>query len=83
MDDGGYDAGVFPPSFLFGTATSATQIEGHCGTSDWDAFAREPGRIKHGDTPEVACDSWHRWREDVALQKSLGLGGYRLGVLRG
>ena len=54
--------GVFPASFLFGTATSATQIEGHCSTSDWSAFARQPGRIQHGDTPDVACDSWHRWR---------------------
>jgi beta-glucosidase len=71
---------VFPPSFLFGTATSATQIEGHCDTSDWHAFAKQPGRIKHGDTPDVACDSWHRWRDDVALQKSLAMGAYRLGV---
>ncbi len=71
---------MFPPSFLFGTATSATQIEGHCPTSDWARFAREPGRIKHGDTPDVACDSWHRWRDDVALQKSLGMQAYRLGL---
>jgi beta-glucosidase len=75
-----YRGGVFPPSFLFGTATSATQIEGHCDTSDWHAFAKQPGRIKHGDTPDVACDSWHRWRDDVALQKSLAMGAYRLGV---
>jgi beta-glucosidase len=69
-----------PASLLLGTATSATQIEGHCPTSDWAAFAREAGRIKHGDTPEVACDAWHRWREDVALQKSLGMQCYRLGI---
>jgi beta-glucosidase len=71
---------VFPSDFLFGTATSATQIEGGCTTSDWWAFARQPKRIKHGDTPDVACDSWRRWREDVALQRELGLGAYRLGV---
>ena len=71
---------MFPPSFLFGTATSATQIEGHCATSDWYAFAREPGRIKNGDRPDVACDSWHRWREDVAMQRSIGMGAYRLSV---
>ena len=65
---------------MFGTATSATQIEGGCRSSDWHAFARQPGRIKHGDTPDVACDSWSRWREDVALQKSLGMQGYRLGL---
>jgi beta-glucosidase len=71
---------TFPASFLFGTATSATQIEGGCTTSDWYAFAKQPGRIKKGDTPDVACDSWRRWREDVALQKGLGLNAYRLGV---
>jgi len=70
----------FPPSFLFGTATAATQIEGHCTTSDWYAFAKQPGRVKHGDTPAVACDSWNRWREDVALQRTLGMGAYRLGI---
>jgi beta-glucosidase len=71
---------AFPASFLFGTATSATQIEGGCTTSDWYAFAREPGRIKGGDVPDVACDSWRRWREDVALQRELGMGTYRLGL---
>jgi beta-glucosidase len=73
-------ARTFPPSFLFGTATSATQIEGRCETSDWARFAREKGRVKHGDTPEVACDSWRRWREDVALQRELGMGAYRLSI---
>jgi beta-glucosidase len=71
---------AFPASFLFGTATSATQIEGHCFTSDWSAFAAQPGRIKNGDRPDIACDSWHRWRTDLALQKSLGMGAYRFGV---
>jgi beta-glucosidase len=71
---------TFPASFLFGTATSATQIEGGCTTSDWAAFAERPGRIKHGDTPAVACDSWKRWPEDVALQKSLGMGAYRMSI---
>jgi beta-glucosidase len=73
-------AGTFPASFLFGTATSATQVEGHCFTSDWSAFAAEPGRVKHGDRPDVACDSWHRWRDDIALQRSLGMGAYRLSI---
>jgi beta-glucosidase len=70
----------FPDRFLFGAATSATQIEGHCPTSDWSVFARQPGRIKHDDRPDVACDSWRRWREDVALLKDLGLGAYRLSI---
>jgi beta-glucosidase len=69
-----------PHTLLLGTATSATQIEGHCSSSDWSRFAKQPGRIKHGDTPDVACDSWNRWREDVALQKELGMQAYRFGL---
>jgi beta-glucosidase len=71
---------ALPPTLLLGTATSATQIEGHCETSDWAAFAKQPGRIRNGDTPALACDSWRRWREDVALQKQLGMQTYRLGL---
>jgi beta-glucosidase len=71
---------VFPASFLFGTATSATQIEGGCTTSDWFEFARQPGRVKGGDRPDVACDAWRRWEGDVALQKSLGLGAHRMSI---
>jgi beta-glucosidase len=70
----------FPSSFLFGTATSATQIEGGCTTSDWYSFAKEPGRIEGGGGPETACDSWHRWREDIALQASLGMNAYRFSI---
>ena len=70
----------FPASFRFGTATAATQIEGGCTTSDWYAFARQPGRVKNGDRPDVACDAWHRWRDDLALQRSLGLGAYRMSI---
>src|SRR3974390_1501582 len=70
----------FPPSFLFGTATSATQIEGGCTTSDWYAFARLPGAIKHGDRPDAACDSWRRWRDDIALQVPLGMRAYRMSI---
>ncbi len=71
---------AFPGSFLFGTATSATQIEGGCTTSDWFVFARQPGRIRGGDRPDTACDAWHRWESDVALQRSLGLGAHRMSV---
>ena len=72
----------FPPGFLWGTATAAAQIEGAAhedGKEDsiWDAFAREPGAIAHGDTPEVASDHYHRMPEDVALMKELGLSAYR------
>jgi beta-glucosidase len=71
---------AFPASFLFGTASSATQIEGGCTTSDWFAFARQPGRVKNGDRPDVACDAWRLWEQDVALQRSLGFGAHRLSI---
>jgi beta-glucosidase len=71
---------AFPPSFLFGTATSATQIEGHCTTSDWHDFATQPGRVRNGDTPDVACDGWNRWRDDLALQVALGMNAYRFSI---
>jgi beta-glucosidase len=72
----------FPPGFLWGSATAAAQIEGAAhedGKEDsiWDAFARVPGAIAGGDTPEVAVDHYHRMPQDVALMKQLGLGAYR------
>jgi len=70
---------AFPSGFRFGTATSATQVEGHCTTTDWHAFAKK-GLVKNRDTPDVACDSWNRWREDVALQRGLGLNAARLSI---
>ncbi len=69
-----------PDGFLFGTATSATQIEGGCTTIDWWEFSHEEGRIAHGDVPDVACDHWNRWREDIELQTRLGMNGYRLSI---
>jgi beta-glucosidase len=70
---------TFPASFLFGTGTSATQVEGRCTTTDWYDFARA-GRVKNGDSLDVACDSWNRWREDVDVQRRLGLNAARLSV---
>jgi beta-glucosidase len=75
----------FPEGFLWGTATAAYQIEGAVkedgrGLSVWDAFCAEPGRIKNGDTGEVACDHYHRWPEDVALMADLGVNAYRFSV---
>jgi beta-glucosidase len=72
----------FPPGFLWGSATAAAQIEGAAhedGKEDsiWDAFARVPGAVANGDTPEVAVDHYHRMPEDVALMKRLGLQSYR------
>jgi beta-glucosidase len=73
----------FPPGFLFGVATAAIQIEGASdkrGPSIWDAFAREPGRVANGDTPDVACDHYHRWEEDLDLMRSLGVDAYRFSI---
>ena len=72
----------FPRGFLFGAATAAYQVEGAAaadgkGLSVWDAFARRRGRIRRGETGDEACDHYRRYREDVAIMRSLGLGAYR------
>jgi beta-glucosidase len=76
---------AFPPGFLWGAATSAYQIEGAAredgkGESIWDRFVREPGRIRGGDTGDVATDHYHRFAADVALMAELGIGAYRFSV---
>ena len=73
---------AFPPSFLFGAATAAYQIEGAAhedGRTDsiWDAFCRVPGAVVGADNGDVACDHYHRYRDDVALMADLGLQTYR------
>ncbi|MBN6191060.1 beta-glucosidase [Aneurinibacillus sp. BA2021] len=73
---------AFPSDFLFGAATAAYQIEGAAfedgrTASIWDAFAREPGAVVGGDNGDVACDHYHRYPQDVALMKDLGLQTYR------
>ncbi|AKQ63418.1 Beta-glucosidase [Myxococcus hansupus] len=75
----------FPNDFLWGVATSAFQIEGatHAdgrGESIWDRFAATPGKISDGSDGKVACDHYHRWREDVALMRWLGVKSYRFSV---
>ncbi|WP_412027657.1 GH1 family beta-glucosidase [Deinococcus yunweiensis] len=75
----------FPSGFVWGAATASYQIEGAVheggrGVSIWDTFAHTPGRIRGGDTGDRACDHCHRFREDVALMKGLGLGAYRFSV---
>ena len=73
---------TFPPGFLFGTATAAYQIEGAAfedgrKASIWDEFARVPGAVINAHNGDVACDHYHRYRDDVALMKSMGLQTYR------
>jgi beta-glucosidase len=76
---------AFPPGFLWGVATAAYQIEGAPaedgkGPSVWDTFSHQPGRTAHGDTGDIACDSYHRVDEDVALLAGLSASAYRFSV---
>lgn len=75
----------FPKNFFWGTATAAYQIEGAWqedgkGESIWDRFTHTPGTIKNGDTGDIACDSYHRWREDIALMRAMNLNSYRFSI---
>lgn len=75
----------FPKDFVWGASTASYQIEGgHAddgrGLSIWDAFTAEPGRVKNGDTGNVACNHYHRYAEDVALMKAANFGAYRFSV---
>ena len=68
-----------------GRATASYQIEGAAaedgkGPSVWDMFCRKDGAIWEGQTGEVACDHYHRYREDVALMRKIGLRGYRMSI---
>jgi beta-glucosidase len=74
----------FPPGFLWGSATASYQVEGAYnisrGLSIWDTFSHTPGKTRDGDTGDVADDHYHRYEEDIALMKSLGLKNYRLSI---
>jgi beta-glucosidase len=78
-------AKAFPHGFVWGFAASAYQIEGAAdedgrGISIWDTFARQPGAIADGDTGDVACDHYHRFREDIGLMAQIGAKAYRFSV---
>jgi beta-glucosidase len=75
----------FPKGFYWGTATSSYQIEGAWnedgkGPSIWDTYAHTPGKIKNDDTGDVANDHYHRYKEDVALMRSIGANAYRFSI---
>jgi beta-glucosidase len=83
-----FDTGTeisFPKGFFWGTATASYQIEGAWnedgkGESIWDRFTHTPDKIKNGDTGDVACDSYHRWREDIDLMRAMNLNSYRFSI---
>ncbi|BBN12109.1 protein MpGH1.5 [Marchantia polymorpha subsp. ruderalis] len=75
----------FPQEFVFGCATSAYQIEGGAftdgkGNSSWDYTAHQPGAILTGENGDVACDSYHKYEEDVCLLANLGVDAYRFSI---
>ncbi|MFK8909292.1 GH1 family beta-glucosidase [Streptomyces sp. YS-3] len=79
------DLAALPEDFAWGVATSAYQIEGAVAEdgrapSIWDTFSHTPGRTDGGDHGDTACDHYHRWREDIALMKELGVTSYRFSL---
>jgi beta-glucosidase len=76
---------TFPKGFIWGTASASYQIEGAWnengkGESIWDRFSHTPGKIRNGDTGDIACDFYHRYRDDIALMAELGLTGARISL---
>ena len=76
---------AFKKDFVWGTATAAYQVEGGWnsdgkGLSIWDVFSNTPGKIKEAHTGNIACDHYHRFKEDVALMKELGIKAYRFSI---
>lgn len=73
---------TFPQDFVWGTSMAAYQIEGAWnedgkGPSIWDTFSHKTGKVRHGETGDVACNHYHLYKQDVALMKELGLKAYR------
>ncbi|MBQ2306149.1 MAG: family 1 glycosylhydrolase, partial [Clostridia bacterium] len=72
----------FPEGFKWGIATSAAQIEGAAfedgkGAEIWDVFARTPGKVYGGQTPDIACDYYHKYPEQLAMMRGLGVNSHR------
>jgi len=75
----------FPTDFIWGTATSSYQIEGAAtidgkGPSIWDAFSSIPGKTSKGETGAIACDHYHKYKEDIQLMKEMGVKAYRFSI---
>lgn len=75
----------FPTDFCWGAATASYQIEGAAhedgrGESIWDRFCATPGNVLNNDNGDIACDHYHRYREDIRLMKELGLNAYRFSI---
>jgi beta-glucosidase len=80
-----HDLTSLPADFAWGVATAAYQIEGAVNEdgrspSIWDTFSHTPGKIEGDDNGDVACDHYHRWPEDIALMKELGVDSYRFSI---
>jgi beta-glucosidase len=76
---------AFPADFVWGAATASYQIEGATtedgrGESVWDRFAATPGKVRNGDSGAIACDFYHRYRDDIALMRELGIDAFRLSI---
>jgi beta-glucosidase len=81
----GSNSRAFPEGFLWGSATASYQVEGAVnedgrGPSIWDTFSHTPGKTHNGDTGDVADDYYHRYKEDIAIMKAIGLKTCRFSV---
>ena len=79
------DIPMIRDDFLWGAATASYQVEGATsedgrGESVWDRFSATPGKVRNGDSGEVACDFYHRYRDDVRLMRVLGLDAFRFSI---
>ncbi|RKX87127.1 MAG: beta-glucosidase [Spirochaetes bacterium] len=75
----------FPADFIWGTATASYQVEGAFdedgrGLSIWDTFSKTKGKVLHSHNGDVACDQYHRYKDDVKLMKKLGIKSYRFSI---
>ncbi|CAN4106043.1 unnamed protein product [Withania somnifera] len=82
---GGLSRDSFPKGFVFGTSTSAYQVEGAAskdgrGPSVWDAFVKQPGREPNNASGEVSADQYHRYKEDIDLMVKLNFDAYRFSI---